>query len=72
MPERMIAAARIAEAMGQQIHEFQSHLPHMLKLGFPLPMDPDQELWHIDELLDWVAKQQELNIRLMQFLLTEN
>jgi hypothetical protein len=72
MPGRMIAAVRIAEVMGQQIHEFRSHLPHMLTLGFPLPRDPDQELWHIDELLDWVAKQQELNIRLLQLLLSEN
>jgi len=72
MPGRTIAAVRIAEAMGQQIHEFKSHLPHMLTLGFPSPMDPDQELWHIDELLAWVAKQQELNIRLLQFLLAEN
>jgi hypothetical protein len=72
MPGRIIAAIRIAEAMGQQLHEFKSHLPHLLTLGFPSPMDPDQDLWDIDELLDWVAKQQELNIRLMQFLLTEN
>jgi hypothetical protein len=71
MPGRMIAAAKIAEAMGQQIHEFKLHLPHLLKLGFPLPAEPDQEKWHIDELLEWVTKQQELNIRLLQSLLAE-
>jgi hypothetical protein len=71
MPGRMIAAARIAEAMGQQIHEFKLHLPHLMTLGFPLPADPNQDLWHTDELLDWVTKQQELNIRLLQYLLAE-
>jgi hypothetical protein len=71
MPVRMIAAAKIAAAMGQQVHEFKLHLPHLLILGFPLPVEPDEENWHIDELLEWVAKQQEMNIRLLQSLLAE-
>jgi hypothetical protein len=71
MPGRMIAAAKIAEALGQQIHDFKLQLPHLNVLGFPLPVEPDQENWHVDELLEWVAKQQEMNIRLLQSLLAE-
>ena len=66
--ERFMEVAKIANAMGISVPQFQAQLRCLTVVGFPAPVDPEKGVWRVVDVFDWVTTQQEVNIALLNAL----
>ena len=62
-----VKAVEVADALGKTEAEFQTMLPALAALGFPLPCRSANE-FEMEAILNWIGEQQSLNLGLVSMV----
>lgn len=59
MRGRLIREDQLARALGIPVEFLASRIAQLRRAGFPDPVTDDGSHWDVEDLLDWVVKQQD-------------